>query len=156
MQDANVVIDSTPCRTDCCNGENAAVAVRQLGRLKKSMSERDPIDMMVKFIQTAPRCVSGIERKGIITSVVQNIAIYNGVQTSTKAPHGTMSVYRRFPLPLIYPYTTVQHIMRRILNIYPYKIQAVQQLELHDPDIHKSQNIRGIISCENALGDSWQ
>lgn len=36
------------------------------------------------------------------------------------------------------PYSSVRHITHRIMNFYPYKIQAAQQLEWHDSDTLKT------------------
>ncbi|GFX13328.1 uncharacterized protein TNCV_2907511 [Trichonephila clavipes] len=124
------------------NSENAAAAVREFFRsLRKRrrgpMSERALKDMMVKFEKTGQLGVlPGRGRKRINTYVIEDIAT-TVVEASSESLHATVSV-PTISRTLDMPYSTVRHIMLKILNFYPYKIQVVQYLKPHGPDTRKT------------------
>lgn len=139
-----------------CNGENAAAAVREFRRLKKQrrgpMSDRALRDMMVKFERTGQLGVlPGRGRKRVNSAVVEDVATAV-VEGSSESLHGSVSV-PTISRTLDMPYSTVRHIMRRILNFYPYKIKVVHQLERHDPEIRKTFALQFL--ARTAVDDSW-
>ncbi|GFW55663.1 DUF4817 domain-containing protein [Trichonephila clavipes] len=121
--------------------ENAAAAVREFRRLKKQrcgpVLESAFSDVMVKFEKTVQLDVlPGRGPKGVNTTVVENIATAVE-EASSKSFPGTVSV-STISHTLDMPYSTDRHIIRKILNFYTYKIQAVQLLKPHDPGIRKT------------------
>ncbi|GBN74050.1 hypothetical protein AVEN_203145-1 [Araneus ventricosus] len=77
--------------------------------------------------------VPGTERKRIPSSSVEGVAIAV-VEASSLSPHGSASV-PVFSRVLDMPYSTVRRILRRILNIYPYKIKSVHLLQDGDSEV---------------------
>ncbi|GFT69587.1 uncharacterized protein TNCV_1298191 [Trichonephila clavipes] len=101
------------------------------------MSKRAVKGMMIKFEK--PRqlgVLPGRGRKIVNTAVVQDIATAV-MKASSESLHGTLSV-PAILRTLYMPYFPVRHIMCKILNFYPYVIQAVQQLKPHDTDTRKT------------------
>ncbi|GFV87389.1 hypothetical protein TNCV_4033611 [Trichonephila clavipes] len=79
--------------------------------------------MMVKFEKTKQLGVlPRIGRKRDKTAVVEDIATVV-VEASTESLHRIVSE-PTISRTLYIPYSTARHIMRNILNFYPYKIQA--------------------------------
>ncbi|GBL77712.1 hypothetical protein AVEN_152931-1 [Araneus ventricosus] len=72
----------------------------------------------------------GRRRKQILTSSVEDVAIAV-VEANSQSPHGNVSVpdvSRVLDMP-------ARKILRRILNLYPYKIKPLHQLQDGDSEV---------------------
>lgn len=92
---------------------------------------------MVKLEQTGILSIlSGRGRERVTTDVVQNIAA-TVVEASTESHRRTVTV-PTISRTLDMLYFIVRDIIHRILKFYTYNIQAVLQLERHDPDTRRA------------------
>ncbi|GBL73710.1 hypothetical protein AVEN_230699-1 [Araneus ventricosus] len=110
------------------NQQNSIATVKEFRRMKHI--RRGPMSpcalrkMIQKFETTGQLAIlPGRGRKQIPSSSVEDVATAV-VEASSQSPHGSVSV------PVIsrvldMSYSTVQKILRRILNFYPYKIKPV-------------------------------
>lgn len=78
--------------------------------------------------------------------VIDHIAI-EVMKSCTDTPYGTVCVAYFDTLC-----STVRNFLRRVLNIYPYKTPAVQQLESQDMDTRKTFALQFFMRM--AVGDS--
>lgn len=90
--------------------------------------------------------MTGREGKCVFNAIAEIITTAVA-EESTESAHGSVSVLT-VSRTLDIPYSTVRHIMRAIRNFYPYKIQAVPQMEIHDPGTHKTFALRYSYSRE--------
>ncbi|GBN07598.1 hypothetical protein AVEN_260997-1 [Araneus ventricosus] len=93
---------------------------------------------MIQKFETTGRLdiLPGRGRKQIPSSSVEDLAIAV-VDSSSQSPHGSVSV------PVVsrvldMPYSTVQKVLLRISNFYPYKIKPVYLMQDGDSEIRAS------------------
>ncbi|GBN28419.1 hypothetical protein AVEN_191011-1 [Araneus ventricosus] len=106
--------------------ENSVAAVKEFRRMKQirrgSMSPCALRKMIQKFETTGKLGILPSRgRKQIPSSSVED-AVAAVVEASGQSPHGSVPVVSRV---LDMPYSTVRKILRRVLNLFPYKIKPV-------------------------------
>ncbi|GFT18129.1 uncharacterized protein TNCV_182971 [Trichonephila clavipes] len=130
---------------------------RQLSEFRRLMKQRrgPMLEGTLKGMMKTGRLgiLPGRGRKRVNTFIVEDTATAV-VEASSESLLGTVSVQtvsRTFDMP----YSTVRHIMRKILNFYPHKIQAVHQLKPHDPSTHKTFMVEFLLRMEVGDSQSW-
>ncbi|GBO24951.1 hypothetical protein AVEN_195266-1 [Araneus ventricosus] len=123
------------------NQQNSVGAVKESRRMKQI--RRGPMSpcalrMMIQKFETTGRLdiLPGRGRKQIPSSSVEDLAIAV-VDSSSQSPHGSVNV------PVVsrvldMPYSTVQKVLLRISNFYPYKIKPVYLMQDGDSEVRTS------------------
>ena len=117
------------------NDSKSSAALRKYRRMKGlrrgHMSTNGLKKMMMKFENTGDFSVApGRGRRPIPMEVVDEVVVAVADHTE-RAPNSATNA-RAVSREVGVPWSTVKRILHCILHSYPYKIQIVQQLKLHD------------------------
>ena len=138
------------------NGSKSNAALREYRRmeeLRRGPKSTNVLKKMVmKFVKTGDFGVAhGRGKLSIPIEVVDDVAVAIADRAECYLHSATST--RAMSLELGAPWSTVRKILRCILHWYPYKIQIVQLLKLHDPQLRLTFALQFLARME--MDDMW-